>query len=138
LVALDPNKVLRQKLIGKWEAADSGQYGYFHFKKDGRADIVVDGVSAIESQLKNQGFMRFQLNSDVQPMALDINAYSPFAEKIGTFKMIMEFVDDDTLRLSTHRKDEARRPNSFDSDDGDPMIFTRVDTRDKRSPEKKP
>lgn len=121
-----PGSDLHKQIIGKWEATDNGEYGYFYFMINGRADIVVEGVSVTESKLKNQGFMRFKLDTNTQPMALDINAYSPFAEKIGTFKSIIEFVDQDTIKFATNRDNESVRPKGFYSDEADTMIITRI------------
>ncbi len=104
---------LEQKLVGTWEGSDGLDTIVITFEENG--DVALTSVSATDnSPTSSSG--TYTVDFSFTPAHLDFMWDTGY-----TFLTIVEFVDDNTIRLD-NRQDDSQRPTSFGDDT---VIFTR-------------
>ena len=126
--ATTEQSVLRQSLIGEW-ISTTEKDAVLILNKDGTADLIQEGISITESVMQGRGYIRFYFDEDVMPMTLDLSMYTIYAEKMGTIRSIVKFIDKDTIQLATHSNDDAIRLKSFEGKNIDQDILYRKNTK---------
>lgn len=109
-------------IIGTWNGKDGkGSTGSFIFKKDGGADMIVDGKPASKELAEAGAILVYTFNPDVVPAALDITMKDKNGKIMGTLYFIADFLSRDRIRLRSFFTEI--RPSDFSKGDTDDTII---------------
>lgn len=103
-------------LVGEWQVVSEPE-SQFIFYENREVDMVQEGVS-MEDEINEDGddaYFRFELDPDYQPMRLDIIMSSVKYGYSDPMKMIIEFSDENTIKVATNFN--HKRPEDFSNED---------------------
>ncbi len=125
MLTLIPQKSLKaaeqEGLIGRWEGTSGGVIGALTFTADGRADFIESGVSLTESLSKNNGYVKYSIDTTKHPHHLDFISISRSGEEIDRLKMIFEYISESQIRVRANYNGD--RPLHFVSDEDENTII---------------
>ncbi len=104
--------------VGEWIGVDgAGDKGGFRFRDDGALSMTVEGLTLHGA---------YVIDYTQQPITLDM--YASFMGERLDLPAIVEFIDDDTMRMHAANPGSQTRPLGFDTArPKDMLILTRVD-----------
>lgn len=113
------------KHLGEWEGDDGSDVGYLILDEEGYATLKADGQvmggkSAIVGGV--EAYMLYEIDYESSPIEIDFIIHNlADDEEMGRLKGILEFIDDNTLKLALGF--QGSRPENFGGSDA--IVFTR-------------
>ena len=114
----------KAKFIGNWIGEDEKEIGYLNFDSEGYAYFKVQGqIMGGKEFVQNgkKGNMNYEINSETNPIQVDLIATMLESGKQKKLLCIAKFIDNDTMEFAINF--EEKRPTEFDSENS--IIFKR-------------
>jgi hypothetical protein len=114
----------KAKFIGKWIGEDEKEIGYLNFDLEGYAYFEVQGqIMGGKEFVQNgkKGNMTYEINSESNPIQVDLIATMLESGKQKKLLCIAKFIDNDTMEFAINF--EEKRPTEFNSENS--IIFKR-------------
>lgn len=121
---ISPNVDFDKNIVGKRKGVDKGEVGYFVFDENGYAFMEMQGQKLGGENFVFEGKnarMTYKMNDKVNPMELDIIVSIIGQKGEHKLKFIVEFIDDDTIKLASDFTQQ--RPKEFSSNNT--IVFKR-------------
>ncbi|KAB1070251.1 hypothetical protein F6U93_02060 [Tamlana haliotis] len=114
----------KAKFIGNWIGEDEKEIGYLNFDSEGYAyfkvqEQIMGGKEFVQNGKK--GNMTYEINSETNPIQVDLIATMLESGKQKKLLCIAKFIDNDTMEFAINF--EEKRPTEFDSENS--IIFKR-------------